>query len=165
MAVMMTSPVRKGALTAHLVASLGWLATVAVFFVLAIAGAYAQDPYMTRAAYLAMDLITRWLIVPAALASTLTGIVSSLGTRWGLFRQYWVIVKLVITALATAVLLVHVRPIEYLAAVAASGAALDSQIRSTQLMLMYAPGAAVVALLLATVLSTYKPRGVTNATV
>ena len=49
--------------------------------------------------------------VPLALASLVTGIISSLGTTWGLFRYYWVLVKLGLTSLATLALLVHTRPI------------------------------------------------------
>lgn len=32
-------------------------------------------------------------LVPLAIASLLTGLIQSLGTRWGLFRRYWVVVK------------------------------------------------------------------------
>jgi hypothetical protein len=59
-----------------------------------------------RSADLAMDL-TAWLaIVPLCFASLLTGLVSSLATPLGLFRHYWVLVKLLITIPSTLVLLV-----------------------------------------------------------
>ena len=41
-----------------------------------------------RGAYLAMDLIGWFVIVPLSLASLLTGLVQALGTTWGLFRHY-----------------------------------------------------------------------------
>ena len=72
-----------------------------------------------RAAYLAMHLITWFVIVPLCLAALLTGIVQSLGTTWGLFRHYWVVTKLLLTVLATIILLVHTQPIDRVAAVAA----------------------------------------------
>jgi hypothetical protein len=65
-----------------------------------------------------MDLITWLVVVPLALASLLTGVVSSLGTRWGLFRYYWILVKPLITPFATVVLLVHIQSIELLAGAA-----------------------------------------------
>ena len=41
-------------------------------------------------------------VVPVlALLALVTGIVSSLFTKWGLFRYYWVLIKLVITVAAT----------------------------------------------------------------
>jgi hypothetical protein len=62
-----------------------------------------------RAAYLSMEL-TGWLvIVPLSLASLLTGLVQSLGTTWGLFRDCWVLAKLSMTIVATAVLMLHMQ--------------------------------------------------------
>ena len=44
-----------------------------------------------------------------AVAALLTGVVQSLGTSWGLFRHYWVVIKLIITIISTGLLLVHTR--------------------------------------------------------
>ena len=101
----MTPRLRKFALTAHVVSSVGWLGAVAGFLALAAAGLTSQDAQMVRAAYLAMELIAWFVIVPLALASLLTGLVQSVGTTWGLFRHYWVLAKLLVTVLATIVLL------------------------------------------------------------
>jgi hypothetical protein len=102
----MTTGVRKFALTAHVTSSVGLLGSIAAFLALAIAGLTSQDIKMVRAAYLAMELIARFVIVPLAFASLLTGLIQSLGTPWGLFRHYWVVVKLLLTVFATVVLLV-----------------------------------------------------------
>lgn len=48
---------------------------------------------------------------PFSLAALLTGVVQSVGTAWGLLRHYWVIAKLLITVLATLLLLVHMQPV------------------------------------------------------
>jgi hypothetical protein len=71
---------RKFALTAHVTSSVGWLGAVAGFLALAVAGLTSQNAQMARAAYLAMELITWFVIVPLGLASLLTGLVQSLGT-------------------------------------------------------------------------------------
>ena len=110
---------RKFALTAHVTSSVGWLGAVAGFLALAVAGLTSQDAQMVRAAYLAMDLTTWFVIVPLSLASLLTGLVQSLGTTWGLFRHYWVLAKLLLTILATVALLLHMQPISYMASAAA----------------------------------------------
>ncbi len=115
----MTPWLRKFALTAHVTFSVGWLGAVAGFLALAVAGLTSQDAQMVRAAYLAMELIGWFVIVPLSLASLLTGLVQSLGTQWGLFRHYWVLVKFLLTVVATLVLLVHMQPISYMAGVAA----------------------------------------------
>ena len=114
----MTPRVRKFALTAHVISSVGWLGAVAGFLALAAAGLISQDARMVRTAYLAMDLTYWFVIVPAGLASLLTGLVLSLGTTWGLFRHYWVLMKFLLTIPAIVLLLVHTQPVNYLAGVA-----------------------------------------------
>src|SRR5215212_7835928 len=117
--MLMTAGVRKIALTTHITSSVGWLGSVAAFLALAIAGVTSGNAQTVRAAYLAMHLTTWFVIVPLSLASLLTGLVDSLGTPWGLFRHYWVVTKLLLTTLATIVLLVHTQPIDRVAAMAA----------------------------------------------
>ena len=67
-----------------------------------------------------MDLTAWYAIVPLCLASLLTGLVSSLGTTWGLFRHCWVVLKFLITIPSTILLLVHMQAIGYMAGVAAN---------------------------------------------
>src|SRR5713226_4795639 len=99
----MTPAVRKLLLTAHVTFSVGWLGAGAAFLVLSIAGLTSRDAEIVRGAYLAMKLTAWFAIVPMAFASLLTGIVESLGTRWGLFRHYWVLAKFFLTVFATVV--------------------------------------------------------------
>jgi hypothetical protein len=159
--MVMTPGHRKFALTVHVTSSVGWFGAVAVFLALAIAGMTSQDRELVRAAYLAMELTTRFVIVPFAFVSGLSGVVSSLITRWGLFRYYWVLLKLVITVLATLILLVHMQPIELLADVAAKTAVLGADLQSQQRLLVVASGAALLVLGVTTALSEYKPQGMT----
>jgi len=78
----MTPRLRKFALTAHVTSSVGWLGAVAGSLALAVAALTSQDAQMVRAAYLAMELTGWFVLVPLALASLLTGLVQSLGTKW-----------------------------------------------------------------------------------
>jgi ABC-type anion transport system duplicated permease subunit len=59
---------------------------VAAFLVLSIAGLPSHDAEVVRGAYLSMDLISRFVIIPTCLAALATGILQTLGTPWGLFR-------------------------------------------------------------------------------
>ena len=95
----MTPSLRKFALTTHLTSSVGWLGAVGGFLALAVAGLFSRDEQLVRAAYVSMELITWFVIVPLAFVSLLTGLIESLGTPWGLFRHYWILAKLVITFL------------------------------------------------------------------
>ena len=158
----MTPGVRKFALTAHVTSSIGWFGAVAAFLALSVAGMSSQDAELVRAAYLAMALITWFVIVPLASVSLLSGIVSSLGTNWGLFRYYWVLLKLLLTIFAIIVLLVHMRPIDLLAGVAAKTSVFRADLHGRQLLMVTASSATLVVLIVLTALSVYKPRGITR---
>jgi hypothetical protein len=151
---------RKLGLTAHVLASVGWLGAVAAFLALAIAGLTGRGGATPVATYVAMDRITQWVIVPLCWASLLTGVVQSLGTPWGLVRYYWVLLKLAMTVFCTVGLLLHTRAIRYAAGLAMAGS-LGTEADPVRIQLVVTAGAAVVLLLAATVLSVYKPRGLT----
>lgn len=159
---MLPAGLRKGALTVHVACSVGWLGAVAAFLALAVAGLARQDALTVRAAYVAMDLTGWYVIVPLCAAALLTGIVQALGTSWGLFRHYWVVVKLLLTLFATLVLLVHMQPISEMAGAAARGPLAPGDLRGLRLQLVANAGAALLVLLVTTALSVVKPRGLTR---
>ena len=131
--MLMTSSVRKLALTTHVTSSVGWLGAVASFLVLAIVGVTSQNAQIVRVAYIAMELLTWGVIVPFSSAALLTGIVQSLGTTWGLFRYYWIVAKLALTILATVILLVHTQPIGRVAALAAERVLSSADVPSSRI--------------------------------
>src|SRR5918999_1074673 len=98
---------RKLALTAHLTVSLGWIGAVVAYLALGVSAATSRDAQTVRAAWIAMELTGWTVIVPLALAALLTGIVMALGTPWGLFRHYWVLISLGLTVFSTVILLLH----------------------------------------------------------
>ena len=159
--MIMTPALRKFALTAHVTSSVGWFGAVAAFLALAVAGLASEDPQLVRAAYLAMELTGWFVIIPLCLASLPTGVIQSLGTEWGLFRHYWIVAKLLITVLATIILLVHMQPIGYVARVAAETTISSADLRQLRIQLVADAAAALFALLITTALSVYKPRGLT----
>lgn len=158
---MMPPLLRKLALTLHVVCSVGWLGAVGAFLALALVGLTSQEDPLVRSAYVGMDLMTGLVIVPLSIAATATGIVQSLGTPWGLFRHYWVLAKLLITAASTFLLLSHMRGISYVAALAGQMALGRGDLRELRVQLAIDAGAAIGALLVTTLLSVYKPRGLT----
>ena|SRR5436190_7614911 len=157
----MTPGLRKFALTMHVTSSVGWLGAVGAFLCLAIAGVGSADPQLVRAAYLAMHLTTWFVIVPLGLASFFTGLVEGLGTPWGLFRHYWVATKLMLTVLATLILLLHTQPIGRVASVAAATVLSGGDLRQVRFQLVGDAAAALFVLLVTTTLSVYKPWGMT----
>jgi len=158
----MTPRLRKLALIAHVVSSVGWLGAVGAFLALSIAGLISDGDQPVRAAYLAMDMIGWFVIVPSSFASLLTGLIQSSGTEWGLFRHYWVLIKLVLNVLASTVLLIHMQPIGHVASVAATTSLSSTDLHGLRIQLVADAAAALVVLLVATALSVVKPRGVTR---
>lgn len=152
---------RKLFLTAHVVSSVGWLGSVSAFLALAVVGLRTEDPATARVAYGGAELVTRFVIVPLCFASLVSGILQGLGTVWGIFRHYWVVAKLVITLLSTLILLLHTRAIEHMAQSAAMSDLGAGDLRRLRIQLVADAAAAVVALGGATVLSIYKPQGLT----
>ncbi len=155
----MTPGLRRFALAAHVTSSVGLLGAVAGFLALAITGLTSQDTQMVRAAYLAMELTASFVIVPLAFASLLTGIVESLGTPWGLFRHYWVLAKLLLTVIATIVLLLQMKLISYMARVAAETTLSSADLRGARIQLAIHAGGGLLVLLVPVALSLYKPWG------
>jgi hypothetical protein len=137
------------------------MGAVACFLALAIVGLTGQEEPSVRAAYSAMKVTTWAVIVPLCFASLATGLIGALGTPWGLFRHYWVLAKLVLTVLATIVLLAHTQPIDLLAHAAARVSLALADLHSVRVQLLVDAAAALGVLLAATVLAIYKPRGMT----
>ena len=157
----MKSGLRKFVLSAHITFAVGWIGAVAAFLALAIVGLKSQHSQTLRSAYLAMDLITRYVILLLSFAPLITGPILSLGTPWGLFRHYWILAKLLITVLSTIILLIHLQPISYLSNAAANGT-LFSTDPQVQFQMVLASTVALIALLIAKVLAVYKPKGMTG---
>jgi len=159
--MLMTPRLRKVAFLSHVTFSVGWFGAVVAYLVMAISGLRTQDPIMARSTYLSMELIGWCVIVPFSLAALLSGLVQSLGTEWGLFRHYWITAKFVMTSISSGILVVHMRAVGQMAGLARTTllSAADFGILRTSLTVHAAGG--LLVLIAATVLSIYKPWGVT----
>ena len=155
----MTPRLRKFALNAHLTFSVGWIGAVLAYLALGVGAMTSQDVQTVRAGWIAMELIGWYVIVPLALASLLTGLVMALGTKWGLFRHYWVLFSFALTIIATVILLLHMPTVSLIAdeAQVAGGAGLDRLGGD-----LLHPGIGLVVLLVIQVLNLYKPPGMTR---
>lgn len=106
-----------------------------------------------------MELIGWYVIVPLAVTSLFTGLVMALGTRWGLFRHYWVSISFFLTLFATVVLIFHMPSVTSTAAVAQSADAAELESLGGDL---HHPAVGLVILLVVQVLNLYKPKGLTR---
>lgn len=142
---------RKALLTLHLVTSLGWLGADLVLLTLGIAGLRGADPAVV---YPTAALVVTWLFAPLSAVVWLVGVASALLTPWKLLRWRWVLVKFVLTTVMLGLVLLLLRPnVQRLGEL---GAAAGTHERFD---LVIAPTVSTTLLVIATVLSTYKPWG------
>jgi hypothetical protein len=148
-------------LVVHVGVSVGWLGAVVTSLALAVVALTVSDPMVVRAVYLVLAPLGWSTLIPLSVASLLSGLVQAVGTRWGLVRHYWVLVKLAMNVLATLVLLLYMQTLGYLADMARTitPSTAIGQLRTASPVVHAA--AAIVVLLVALVLSIYKPRGET----
>jgi len=121
----------------------------------------SQDAVIVRAACVAMGLTAWFVIFPLSIASLITGFIQALGTAWGLFRHYWVLAKLLLAVLATAVLLLKLAPISYLADAAAQATFSRTSLVGLRVSLLVHATGGLLVLLAVAALAIYKPRGIT----
>ena len=156
----MTPALRRLTFTTHVTSSVGWVGAALAFLALAVIGFTSNDEVKVRGAYLLMAPAAWFVLVPLAHASLLSGIVLSLGTSWGLFRHYWVVLKLGITVFSTVILVIYMGTFRQMAGVAADPVVDLAAVRNASPIVH-----AVLALMLlfaATVLGIYKPFGMTT---
>lgn len=142
---------RKAILTLHVISAVGWLGADLVLLTFGIAGLTGSDPGIV---YRAMGLIGTVLFVPLSLAVWAIGVFNAWATPWGLFKHWWVVVKLALTTVMLGLVFFALRP--QLLDAFALGADLPQEQRVS---LLAAPIVSSSLLVFATVVSTYKPWG------
>lgn len=155
---MFLPPLRRALLTVHVGVSVSWMGAVVAYLALNGAALTSSDEQVVRAAHLMMWPVAAYALMPLAAATVVTGVVQSLVTPWGLFRHYWVIITLVLTVLATAVLAAHLPTIAVLADQARDPA---SDVDALSGDLPHSIGG-LVLLVVPLALNVFKPRGLTR---
>ena len=154
----MPPPLRRAMLAAHIICSVGWFGAAAAYLAFGVAAEVSMQPQVIRAAWIAMELSGWFVIVPLACLAYLTGLVLSLGTPWGLFKHYWVVIALALTTLSLAILLLHMPSVSALAALARTvNDAVVSRLGGD----IPHPALGLLVLIVITVLNVHKPRGLT----
>lgn len=150
---------RRLAIAFHLTCSVGWIGAVLVYLALGVAATTSADAATIRGAWVGMELAGWFVIVPLALGSLLTGVVMALGTAWGLFRHYWVLLAFALTTFSTVVLLLHMPDVSATADSAREAGTVDLRTLGGDL---FHPSVGLVVLLATLVLNVSKPSGLTR---
>jgi cytochrome bd-type quinol oxidase subunit 2 len=149
---------RRSLLIVHIAVSVGWMGAILAYVAINAPLVLGADEPLQRAAYVLMPVVMRLALIPLAVATVITGVALSLGTKWRLFEYYWVVVSLAVTVVAAVVLVLHVPAVDALAAVASQP---RSDISVLGNDLVHALGGLIV-LTVPLVLNVVKPKGLTR---
>lgn len=152
----------KTLLAAHILTSVSWLGIVVAKIALGLAAVSATQVNVEDVLVIYTSIMNP-LFPPAAILTILTGVLLSLGTRWGLLDHYWVVAKLILS-IAVIVTAVRIgdRMLEQTLNVPAGSLGNDRALLgvvATALTALSMSIAHAGMLALATILSVFKPWG------
>jgi len=150
---------RKVTLIVHIVSAGAWIGIDVMVAVFVFVGWFGTDVEVRSLAYRALAEFVVWPMLISGLVSLVTGVILGLGTKWGLLRYWWVVVKLVLNLVLCTLILVALQP--GMDAVAAYGRDLLHGTPDTAEVsqLFFPPAVSLTTLSLATVLGVVKPWG------
>ena len=161
-----TPRTKKALVTTHVVFSGSWLGVGVVMVTLSVLGLRSEDVATVRVSYELLELFDMTILPWSSIGAILSGIAVSLTSKWGLVRHYWIAAKLLIAiaVITSAFGFIHrwvVSAAERSAQLPATSAGIAAGGGDLGLQLVTAFGVAVFLVAVATVLSVFKPWGVT----
>lgn len=149
---------RKLVLLAHIAAAGAWLGMDLVLGILVVTTLNA-DPVGAGAAAASIAAFATWPLAATGLVTLVTGVVLGLGSKYGLVRYWWVLVKIAINVvLVTLVILVLTPGVESLGTFGRAALAQGTDVEATS-RLLFPPIVSSTAVLVAIALSVFKPWG------
>ncbi|MDA3647863.1 hypothetical protein LZ318_06835 [Saccharopolyspora indica] len=152
---------RRAVLFLHIVAGVGWFGIAAVTFVLTVAALTSSDAAIVRAGYEFHELLIGSLARPASLITLGTGLILCAGTKWGIAKHYWPLVKLVLVVVTISIT-ASLTPGWIATALRPSGTPFTGDHLDAQVNLIGMAVFHVLTIGAATWLSIYKPGGRTR---
>ncbi|MGG1676792.1 hypothetical protein ACIFOT_13730 [Neobacillus sp. NRS-1170] len=77
----------------HILFAAIMLGNMTAFLIFSITAAVASDEGLIQACYQAMHILSKTSVRASTIGTTVTGILLSVWTKWGLFKYYWIIAK------------------------------------------------------------------------
>ncbi|TCC44659.1 hypothetical protein E0H75_34410 [Kribbella capetownensis] len=146
---------RKAVLVLHLASVGSWLGIDVVMAVLTFTAIGTDDQSTKALCFRVLELVTIWPMTVSGLTCLLTGVLLGLGSKYGLTKYWWVVLKLVINLLLSTLVLLALRP--GVAELADRGEANDLAVPLNDMI--FPPIVSPTLLTVAVVLSVFKPWG------
>jgi hypothetical protein len=157
----LTPAARKAVLVLHVVAGIGWMGVDIALLVLLITARTTNDAALVVSGFNAIRMIVPIAVPPLSLGILVTGLILGLGTRWGLVRYWWVLVKLLLSLIMTVLVFVSLVPavsdIAVLSVTTLSADAVRASLGTLPTMLLFPPIVSFLMLGVAAILSIFKP--------
>ncbi len=150
---------RKGVLVVHIASAGAWIGMDVVMGIVVFTALIAGNDATRALCFRALELFANWSLITTGLVCLASGVVLSLGTKWGLVRYWWVTIKLVLNILLTTLVLVALRPGVIEAAEQGRRFATGEAASLAVGDLIFPPIVSPIALLIAFVLAVFKPWG------
>ncbi|MEJ3745689.1 hypothetical protein WEI85_20650 [Actinomycetes bacterium KLBMP 9797] len=149
---------RKALLLTHIVGAALWFGVDSALGILVITALVTDDAQTAGTALQAVRLFAIWPMFGASLVTLATGIVLSVGSKYGLLRYWWVAVKLAVNVLMSTLIVIGLRPGVDAAAEAGRQLVAGDVTATPPSDLLYPVFVAPTLLLIAFLLSVVKPR-------
>ena len=157
----LTPATRKTVMVLHAITGISWMGVDIALFVLLMTARTTDDPALVVSGFNAIRIIVPVAVPPLSLGILVTGLILGLGTPWGLIRYWWVLVKLILSLIMTALVFLSLVPainsIPVLSATPMSADAVRASLGSLPTQLMFPPVVSFLMLGVATILSIFKP--------
>jgi uncharacterized membrane protein len=152
---------RKALLVLHIVTAVSWMGVDIALFILLMTARTTDDPALVVSGFQAIRMIVPAAVPPLSLGILVTGILLGLGTRWGLLRHWWVLVKLLLSLVMTFLVFFSLVPAVNSMAVGLPGDmsadAMRASLGALPTMLLFPPVVSFLMLGTAAILSVFKP--------
>ncbi len=153
--------VRKLLVLVHIASAGVWLGLDLVLGIL-VGTALLGDPTGAGAAAATMAAVATWPLVVVGVLTLATGVLLGLGTKYGLVRYWWVLVKLVVNLVLVALVVLVLWPGVTAVGEAGRAALADGAAPTMPATLVFPPIVSSTALIVAMTLSVFKPWGRTR---
>ena len=147
---------RKLVLLVHIAAAGVWLGLDLVLGILVLT-AFGTDAMAAGAAAASIAAFATWPLAIVGLVTLITGVLLGLGTKYGLVRYWWVLVKLVINVVLVTLVVLVLVPGVTVVGDAGRAALVDGASPTVSATLVFPPIVSSTAVIVAMTLAVFKP--------
>lgn len=157
--IRLSARARKLVLLVHIAAAGAWLGLDLVLGILIVTGLTTGDATSAASAALSLAAFATWPLLAVGAVTLASGVLLGLGSKYGLVRYWWVLVKLVINVMLVTLVVVLLWP--GIAEVADTGRAALADDTAPELRwnMVFPPIVSSTAVVVAMTLAVFKPWG------